>query len=83
MAIKNNTMYNLVNESIYNIETQCKKEVYPEDIIISESKRLKKRFKRYGYSEDSSNEAILEFTKYFKNVNANSIRTHKKQAALM
>lgn len=83
MAIKNNSMYNLVNESIYHIETQCNKGVYPEDIINSESKRLKKRIKRHGYSEDSSNEAILEFTKYFNNVNANLKRTHKKQSALM
>ena len=82
MAIKNDAMYRLVNESIYQVELQCDNNVYPNEIISNESRRLKKRIKRFGYPEDSANEAILEFTNYFNNVNSNNLRAIKKSKAL-
>jgi hypothetical protein len=78
VAIKNNTIYKLVNESIYQVELQCNSKMYPDDVIKNESRRLKKRIKRFGYPEDSANEAILEFTNYFNNVNTNNLN-HKEE----
>ena len=69
MAIRNNMMYNLVNDSIYNIETQCK--VFSQDIISRESNRLKNRIVKLGYPECKAKEAIIEFHNYFNNVSSN------------
>jgi hypothetical protein len=68
MAIKNNTINNLVNVAIYHIESQC--DVIEQDIINKESKRLKNRIVKYGYPEPQAKEAILEFNNYFA-VNSN------------
>lgn len=69
MAIGNNMMYTLVNDAIYNIETQCKD--YNQDIITKESMRLKTRMKNLGYPKPKRREAILEFNNYFANLNSN------------
>ena len=63
MAIKNNAVNNLVNEAIYNIESQC--DIISKGIVKKESKRLKDRIVNYRYPEPTAKEAILEFNNYF------------------
>lgn len=63
--IKSKGIYNILNESIYQIELQCEFGKIEDDIIIKEASRLSETLKNYNYPQDSIDAAIDEFYNYF------------------
>jgi hypothetical protein len=64
-VIKNKGIYNVLKESIYQIELQRYDDM-DDDIVHSEASRIEERLKNLNYPEDSVQEAIVEFYNYFK-----------------
>jgi len=64
-VIKNKGIYNILKESIYQIETQCKYDEIEDEIVRKEATRIRERLINLHYPHDSINEAIVEFYKYF------------------
>lgn len=62
-VIKNKGIYNILKESIYHIETQCVE--IEDNVVVKEANRIKEKLINAHYPEDSINEAIVEFFKYF------------------
>jgi len=64
-VIKNKGIYNVLKESIYQIELQRYDDM-DDDIVHCEASRIEERLKNLNYPEDSVQEAIVEFYNYFK-----------------
>lgn len=64
-VIKNKGIYNVLKESIYQIELQRYNDI-DDDLILKEASRIERRLKRFNYPKDSIHEAIVEFYNYFK-----------------
>ena len=63
--LKSNVYYNILNESIYQIETQCGYNDISDNIIRKEAKQLSETLLKYNYPKDSVNAAVNEFYDYF------------------
>lgn len=63
--IKSKGIYNILNESIYQIETQCGYDDITDNVVNKEAKQLSETLFNYNYPKDSINAAIDEFYNYF------------------
>lgn len=64
-VIKNKEIYNVLKESIYQIELQRYHDI-DDDLIHSEASRIEERLLNYNYPKDSIQQAIVEFHNYFR-----------------
>lgn len=64
-VIKNKGIYNVLKESIYQIELQRYPDI-DDDLIHSEASKIEERLLNYNYSKDSIQQAIVEFHNYFR-----------------
>ena len=55
----------ILNNSIYQIETQCEYSNIPNHVIENESERLKSTLKKYNYPKKYRDEVLKEFRDYF------------------
>lgn len=61
-----NVSQSILNNSIYQIETQCDYNNVPDHVLEDESVRLKQTLKKYNYPKKYRDEVLKEFYNYFK-----------------
>lgn len=64
-VIKNKSVYNILNESIYHVETLYKLDDITDEIVGKEAKNLSETLHNYHYPKKIRDAAIDEFYNYF------------------
>ena len=67
--VNNKTVYSILNESIYHLESLFDYDDITLEILDKEAKSLSETLHKYHYPRKIRNAAIVEFYKYFSFVN--------------